>query len=117
MKSTVQVNKLKKIIETTLDTDKASDIAIIDMAQKSSLADYMIIATGLSQKHITALAERLVEKLDALGIEGAPVEGRSTDWIVVDAGNIIIHLFRAETRSLYNLEKMWAMPAMAEAVM
>jgi len=117
MDRTIQVNKLKNIIETTLDADKASDIAVIDLAKKSSLADYMIVATGLSQKHIVAIAERLIDKLEALGFTHIPVEGKSSDWIVVDAGNIIIHLFRGETRSLYNLEKMWAMPAMAEAAM
>lgn len=112
------MNKLKKIIEASLDSEKASDISVIDLAGKSSLADYMIVATGLSQKHLSALADRIVEKLEALGIKRVPVEGKApTDWIVVDAGNIIVHLFRQETRNLYNLEKMWAMPAIAEAVM
>ena len=112
------MNKLKKIIEASLDSEKASDISVIDLAGKSSLADYMIVATGLSQKHLSAIAERIVEKLEALGIKRVPVDGKSpTDWIVVDAGNIIIHLFRQETRNLYNLEKMWAMPAIAEAAL
>lgn len=112
------MNKLKKIIEASLDSEKASDISTIDLAGKSSLADYMIVATGLSQKHLSALAERIVEKLEAMGVRRPPVEGKQpTDWIVVDAGNIIVHLFRQETRNLYNLEKMWSMPAVAEAVM
>ncbi len=112
------MNKLKNIIEATLDADKASDISTIDLTGKSSLADYMIVATGISQKHLSALAEHVVEKLRALGFAHIPTDGRDpTDWIVVDAGNIIIHLFRQDARNLYNLEKMWAMPAMAEAVM
>ncbi len=112
------MDKLKTVIEATLDADKASDIYTIDLAGKSSLADYMIVATGLSQKHLSAIAEHIVEKLETLGFAQIPVDGKSpTDWIVVDAGNIIIHLFRQETRNLYNLEKMWAAPAVAEAVM
>ncbi|HEU5046875.1 MAG TPA: ribosome silencing factor [Rickettsiales bacterium] len=112
------MDKLKNVIEELLDSDKASDIAAIDLTNKSSLADYMIVATGLSQKHLSALADHIVEKLQALGFKHVPVEGKNeSDWIVVDAGNIIIHLFRQEARSLYNLEKMWAMPAMAEAAM
>lgn len=112
------MDKLKNVIEAVLDKDKASDISTIDLAGKSSLADYMIIATGLSQKHITALAEHIVDKLATLGYRNIPVEGKAvSDWVVLDVGNIIVHLFRRETRSLYNLEKMWAMPEMAEAVM
>jgi ribosome-associated protein len=115
---TIHVNKLKKIIEATLDADKASDISTIDLAGKSSLADYMIVATGLSHKHLAAIADHIVDQLHALGVAQIPVEGKPpADWIVVDAGNIIIHLFRQDARNLYNLEKMWAMPAIAEAVM
>lgn len=110
------MNKLKNVIEELLDSEKASDIAAIDLANKSSLADYMIVATGLSQKHISALAERIIDKLEALGFKNVPVEGKdASDWIVVDAGNIIVHLFRQEARNMYNLEKMWSMPSMAEA--
>ena len=113
---TIHVNKLKNVIEELLDSEKASDIAAIDLANKSSLADYMIVATGLSQKHIAALAEHIIEKLETLGFSNVPVEGKNaSDWIVVDAGNIIVHLFRQEARNMYNLEKMWAMPSMAEA--
>lgn len=109
------MHKLKKVIETSLNADKASDISVIDLKEKSSLADYMLVATGLSQKHIAAIAERLVEKLQTMGFGKIPVEGKPGDWVVIDAGNIIIHLFREEKRKLYNLEKMWAMPMMAEA--
>lgn len=113
---TIHVNKLKHVIEELLDSEKASDIASIDLANKSSLADYMIVATGLSQKHISALAERIKDKLETMGFRNVPVEGKdASDWIVVDAGNIIVHLFRQEARNMYNLEKMWSMPSMAEA--
>jgi len=112
------VNKLKKLIEATLDSEKASDISVIDLTGKSSLADYMIVATGLSQKHLSALAGHIVDELQAIGFARVPVDGKPpADWIVVDAGNIIVHLFRQEARSLYNLEKMWSMPALAEAAM
>lgn len=105
-----EVLQLKKLIESSLDDDKASDITTIDLQGKSSLADYMIVATGLSQKHLVALADHIIEKLEDTGRYNIRAEGSKTasDWIVVDAGTIIIHLFRAEKRGLYNLEKMWA---------
>ena len=104
------MGQLKQLIEVSLDADKASDIHTIDLKGKSSLADYMIVATGLSQKHILALSDHLVKKLHDAGCAQVQVEGNKTasDWIVVDAGAIIIHLFREEKRGLYNLEKMWA---------
>ena len=106
------MDKLKKIIEKSLDDDKASDIISVPLAGKSSLADYMIVATGLSQKHIAALAEKLADKLQELGYGRVNIEGKdSSDWILLDAHDIIVHLFREEARGLYNIEKMWSMPA------
>lgn len=104
------MHKLKRLIEGSLDDDKAQDIVAIDLAGKSSLADYMIVASGLSQKHISTLARHLSEKLGAVGFGRVSVEGEDSDWVVLDAGNIIVHLFRPEVRRLYNLEKMWALP-------
>jgi ribosome-associated protein len=105
------VRKLKRLIESTLDDAKAQDIVAIDLAGKSSLADYMIVASGLSQRHISTLADHIADKLRDTGYASVPIEGGETsDWIVVDAGSIIVHLFRPEARRLYNLEKMWAMP-------
>jgi ribosome-associated protein len=76
----------------------------------------MIIASGLSQRHVVSMADKLADKLVEAGVRGAPVEGKdSGDWVLVDAGDIIIHLFRPETRQLYNLEKMWAVEGVPSA--
>lgn len=108
---TLHVEKLKQLIETSLDDDKAENIVIIDLAGKSTLADYMIIASGRSQKHIDTLAAHIAERLRTLGRDGVPMEGKDgCDWVVVDAGDVIVHLFRDEARRHYNLEKMWTMP-------
>ena len=106
--------KLKRLIEKSLDADKAEDIVAIDLAGKSSLADYMIVASGRSQKHISTLADHLADRLHDTGIASVPVEGKNaSDWVVLDAGDIIVHLFHPEARKLYNLEKMWALPTEA----
>lgn len=94
----------------TLDDGKAEEIAVIDLTGKSSMADYMIVASGRSSRQVGALAEQLVEKLKSTGYRTPGVEGRGQgDWVLVDAGDIVVHLFRPEIRSLYNLEKMWGM--------
>lgn len=94
----------------TLDDGKAEGIAVIDLTGKSSMADYMIVASGRSSRQVGALAEQLVEKLKSAGHRTPGVEGRGQgDWVLVDAGDIVVHLFRPEIRSLYNLEKMWGM--------
>lgn len=94
----------------TLDDGKAEEIAVIDLTGKSSMADYMIVASGRSSRQVGALAEQLVEKLKSSGYRTPGVEGRGQgDWVLVDAGDIVVHLFRPEIRSLYNLEKMWGM--------
>ncbi len=112
---TFHVDKLKRLIETSLDDDKAEDITAIDLAGKSTLADYMIVASGRSQKHIATLASHIVEKLRLAGYASASVEGKDTsDWVLVDAGDIIVHIFHPEARKHYNLEKMWAMPMPAQ---
>lgn len=103
--------KLKRLVEASLDDDKAENIVAINLAGKSSLADYMIVASGTSQKHIATLANHIAQKLKNLGRGSVSVEGKDTsDWVVLDAGSIIIHLFKPEMRMHYNLEKMWAMP-------
>lgn len=105
---TFHVDKLKTIIQTSLDDDKAEDVVTIDLAGKSSLADYMIIASGRSQRHIATLAQHISDRLNALGLSVNCIEGLDTcTWVVVDAGDIIVHLFHPESRHYYNLEKMW----------
>ncbi|WP_051609579.1 ribosome silencing factor [Terasakiella pusilla] len=96
---------------TSLDDDKAKDIVTIDLAGKSSLADHLVIASGTSQRQVVAMAEHLMEKLKAAGMKGLVAEGKDQgDWVVLDAFDVIVHLFRPEVREFYNLEKMWDGP-------
>lgn len=91
-----------------LDDDKAEDIVVIELSGKSSLGDYMVIATGRSNRQVAAMADHIVRRLKELGIKGVTPEGlRQRDWVLVDAGDVIVHLFRPEVRQFYNLEKMW----------
>ncbi|MCC6598246.1 MAG: ribosome silencing factor [Alphaproteobacteria bacterium] len=101
---------MKALIEQSLDADKAEDIVTIDLRnQGGGLADYMVIASGTSSRHVAALAEKIMERLCARGIKGIKAEGMTqADWVAIDAGDVIIHLFRPEVRSFYNLEKMWS---------
>ena len=97
-----------KAIEDQLAADKAEDIVVIDLEGKSSIADFMVIATGRSKRHVAATAGHLIERLKAAGLKPVPNEGlRQGDWVLVDAGDVIVHLFRPEVRDFYNLEKMW----------
>ena len=110
------MENLKTIIETSLDDDKAENIAAINLAGKSSFADYMIVATGRSQRHVSSLADKLVDSLKEHGFQPLSVEGKGTaDWVLVDCGDIIVHLFRPEIREMYNLEKMWSAPLLQPA--
>ena len=100
---------LKKIIIQTLDTNKAQDIISIDLKDKSSMADYMIIASGTSSRHIQALSEQVLEKLKDNGINESKIEGKdSSEWKLVDGIDLIIHIFHPEKRKFYELEKMWS---------
>jgi ribosome-associated protein len=110
------IPKMKDMLTSTLDADKAEEIEVIDLKnQSSALADYMIIATGRSSRQVSALADKLVDVLSKIGIKNVRVEGqRHGDWVVVDAGDIIVHLFRPEVREFYNIEKMWRAGALFE---
>ena len=104
-----KVSDLKNIILNTLDSNKALDIITIDLANKSSIADYMIIASGNSSRHIQALSEMLLENLKNKGIENCRLEGRNcNDWKLIDAVDIIIHIFHPDKRKFYDLERMWS---------
>ena len=97
-----------KIIEK-LDSNKALDIVSIDLEGKSSIADYMIIASGTSSRHIQALAEQVYEELKNSGIINCKIEGKdSNDWKLVDGINLVVHIFNPEKRKFYELEKMWS---------
>ena len=101
---------MRDLIVATLDDGKAEEISIIDLAGKSSMADYMVVASGRSSRQVGALSEQLIDKLKGSGYRSPSVEGRGQgDWVLVDAGDVVVHLFRPEIRGLYNLEKMWGM--------
>ncbi|MCK6419065.1 MAG: ribosome silencing factor [Alphaproteobacteria bacterium] len=86
-------------------------MALIPLDDQTGLADYMIIASGTSSRHIAAMAEKLRDRLAARGIDDVRIEGLShSDWVVIDAGDVIVHLFRPEVRAFYNIERMWGVP-------
>ena len=102
------------MVEKSLDDDKAEDIVVIDLHGKSSMADFMVIASGRSQRQLHAMAEHLQAKLKEQGVTGVGIEGaRVGDWVLIDGGDVVVHLFKPEVRRFYNLEKMWGivMPA------
>ena len=100
---------LKSIILDTLDSNKALDIISIDLKNKSSMADYMIIASGTSSRHIQALSEQVLEKLRTNGVKNSKIEGKeSSDWKLVDGIDLIVHIFNPEKRKFYELEKLWS---------
>ena len=104
-----KISDLKQIIINTLDINKAQDIVSIDLKDKSSMADYMIIASGTSSRHIQALSEQVLEKLKDNGVQNSKIEGKeSNEWKLVDGIDLIIHIFHPEKRKFYELEKMWS---------
>ena len=104
-----EVNQLKKELEKALSDNKATEIKSIDLKNKTSIADYMIIASGTSSKHIQSLSQILINKLKEKGINNCRLEGRdSNDWKLIDAEDIIVHIFNPEKRKFYNLENMWS---------
>ena len=104
-----EINQLKKEIENILNDNKALEVKSINLKDKTSIADFMIIASGNSSKHIQALSEILLDELKKRGISNCRLEGRSSnDWKLIDAMDIIIHIFHPEKRKFYDLERMWS---------
>ena len=104
-----KISNLQKKIIQTLDSNKALNIITIDLANKSSIADFMIVASGNSSRHIQALSETLIDQLKKRGIDNCRLEGRnSDDWKLIDAIDIIVHIFHPEKRKFYDLERMWS---------
>ena len=104
-----KISDLKEIVINTLDLNKAQDIVTIDLKDKSSMADYMIIASGTSSRHIQSLSEQVLEKLKNNGVKDSKIEGKeSGEWKLVDGIDLIIHIFHPEKRKFYNLERMWS---------
>ena len=104
-----KISNLKNIIIGTLDSNKALDIISIDLKNKSSMADYMIIASGTSSRHIQALSEQVLEKFKSNGVTNCKIEGKdSNDWKLIDGIDLIVHIFNPEKRKFYELEKIWS---------
>ena len=100
---------LEKIVLNTLDINKAQDIISINLKDKSSMADYMIIASGTSSRHIQSLSEQVLEKFKDNGIKDSKIEGKeSSEWKLVDGIDVIVHIFHPEKRKFYELEKIWS---------
>lgn len=99
---------MKDAILKSLDSDKAENILCVPLSESNALADYMVIASGTSSRHVSALARKLKEHLHHRNVKHVTIEGLSQcDWVVMDAGDVIVHLFRPEVRDFYNIEKMW----------
>ena len=104
-----KISDLKSVVIHTLDLNKAQDIVTIDLKDKSSMADYMIIASGTSSRHIQSLSEQVLEKLKDNGIKNSKIEGKeSNEWKIVDGIDLIVHIFHPEKRKFYELEKIWS---------
>ena len=104
-----KISDLEKIVLNTLDINKAQDIVSINLKDKSSMADYMIIASGTSSRHIQSLSEQVLEKFKDNGIKNSKIEGKeSSEWKLVDGIDVIVHIFHPEKRKFYELEKIWS---------
>ena len=100
---------LEELVLATLDDDKAENVISIDLEGKSSVTDIMVIASGRSNRHVGAIADHILKKLKEAGHGRAKVEGMKTcEWVLIDAGDVIVHIFRPEVREFYDLEKMWS---------
>lgn len=109
------VSRAIRTVLASLENSKAENIVSIDIQGKSSLGDYMVVASGRSHRHVAAVAEHLLKALKDAGLGNARVEGLAgADWVLIDTGDVIVHVFRPEVREFYNLEKMWQAPDLEE---
>ena len=107
----MEISEIKNKIEKILSNNKAKHIVSIDLTKKSYIADYMIIASGTSSRHLQSLSENLITELKKIGVVNCRIEGReSADWKLVDVIDVIVHIFNPEKREFYDLEKMWSEP-------
>jgi ribosome-associated protein len=103
-----ELDRLQKIVVASLEDDKAEDVVTLNLSGKAMFCDRMVIASGLADRQITAMAQHLAEKLHQEGLKRVPIEGANgADWVLIDAGDIVIHLFKPEARAMYGLERMW----------
>ena len=103
----MEKNEILEIVQKVLDDNKAEDVVVIDLEGKTSIANQMVVASGTSNRHVASMADKLMEALKKAGFK-ATIEGEDkADWVLIDAFDVIVHLFRPEVREFYNLEKMW----------
>lgn len=100
-------NKVLEIITKTLDENKAEDVVVIDLRGKTSIANQMVVASGTSQRHVASLAEKVQENLKAAGFKSTVEGEEKADWVLIDAFDVIVHIFKPEVREFYSIEKMW----------
>ncbi len=100
-------DKILQIIKDTLENNKAENIVEIDLRGKTSIADYMVVASGTSQRHVASLAEKIYEDLKKAGFQATMEGEEKADWVLIDAFDVIVHIFKPEVRDFYNIEKMW----------
>ncbi len=99
------------LVQTSLEDDKAVDIVVIDLTGKTEMADFMVIASGQSSRHVGAMADHLSQEIKQSGIKDVAIEGAGqSDWVLIDAGDVLVHLFKPEVRDFYALEKLWSVP-------
>lgn len=104
----IDVDTATRVVLTSLEDDKAEDILALDIRGRSSFADMLIVASGRSGRHVGALADHVMQKLKEAGVSDVRIEGMpQADWVLVDAGDLVVHLFRPEVRTFYNIEKIW----------
>ena len=106
----IEVNDEEKVLDIivkTLDDNKAEDVVVIDLKGKTSIANQMVVASGTSQRHVASLAEKVQENLKAAGYKSTAEGEEKADWVLIDAFDVIVHIFKPEVREFYNLEKMW----------
>lgn len=107
----MKADTLLSLVMASLDDDKAEDVVVIDLAGKTTIADHMVIASGASKRHIGSMADHLLEKVKASGYRSVAIERTEhSDWVLIDAGDVVVHLFRPEVREFYSLERLWGMP-------
>ena len=110
-----EAEKILDIITKSLDDGKANDVVVIDLQGKTSIANYMVVASGTSQRHVASLADQIQMKLKAAGYKSTIEGEEKADWVLIDAFDVIVHIFRPEVRDFYNLEKMWSSVAEVRA--
>ncbi len=105
---TTRLDELQRVIVGSLEDDKAENIVTIELAGRAAFADRMVVATGLADRQIAAMATHLEDKLEEAGLQRVQIEGATgSDWVLIDAGDIVVHLFKPEARTMYGLERMW----------